>query len=282
MRVDSHHHLWDLDIAPRGWLAGDVLAPINRTFSMDDFYAERASAKIDKSILVQTLPDYDEMKEFFNVATNHDSVIGVVAWIDMSKSDCFENLETYLDLSGASKLVGIRDGAQGRTDTQWLSSDQVVKNVSQLVPEGLTFDLLVDPPHLAASAKLVEQCPDTTFILDHIGKPNIGKGDDGELKEWAKLIENLAANQNVFCKVSGMVTEANWQDWKNDDFKRYFDVVLNSFGIDRIMYGSDWPVCKLAASYEQVANLAEYLVADLSESEKEKFWSLNALKAYGI
>jgi L-fuconolactonase len=282
MRVDSHHHLWDLDIAPRGWLAGDVLAPINRTFSMDDFYAERASAKIDKSILVQTLPDYDEMKEFFNVAANHDSVIGVVAWIDMSKSDCFENLEKYLDLPGANKLVGIRDGAQGRTDTQWLSSDQVVKNVSQLVPEGLTFDLLVDPPHLAASAKLVKKCPDTTFILDHIGKPNIGKGDDGELREWAKLIENLAANQNVFCKVSGMVTEANWQDWKNDDFKRYFDVVLNSFGIDRIMYGSDWPVCKLAASYEQVANLAEYLVADLSESEKEKFWSLNALKAYGI
>jgi L-fuconolactonase len=249
---------------------------------MDDFYAERASAKIDKSILVQTLPDYDEMKEFFNVAANHDSVIGVVAWIDMSNSDCFENLEKYLDLPGANKLVGIRDGAQGRTDTQWLSSDQVVKNVSQLVPEGLTFDLLVDPPHLAASAKLVEQCPDTTFILDHIGKPNIGKGDDGELKEWTKLIENLAANQNVFCKVSGMVTEANWQAWKNDDFKRYFDVVLNSFGIDRIMYGSDWPVCKLAASYEQVANLAEYLVADFSESEKEKFWSLNALKAYGI
>jgi len=231
---------------------------------------------------VQTLPDYDEMKEFFNVAANHDSVIGVVTWIDMSKSDCFENLEKYLDLPGANKLVGIRDGAQGRTDTQWLSSDQVVKNVSQLVSEGLTFDLLVDPPHLAASAKLVEQCPDTTFILDHIGKPNIGKGDDGELKEWAKLIEDLAANQNVFCKVSGMVTEANWQDWKNDDFKRYFDVVLNSFGIDRIMYGSDWPVCKLAASYEQVANLAEYLVADFSESEKEKFWSLNALKAYGI
>ena len=282
MRVDSHHHLWDLDIAPRGWLAGDVLAPINRTFSMDDFYAERASAKIDKSILVQTLSDYAEMKEFFNVAENHESIVGVVAWIDTSKSDCFEKLETYLDLPGANKLVGIRDGAQGRTDTEWLVSEQVVKNVTQLVQEGLTFDLLVDPPHLAASAKLVKQCPDTTFVLDHIGKPNIGKGDNGELKEWSKLIEDLAANQNVSCKVSGMVTEANWQTWKNDDFKRYFDVVLNSFGIDRIMYGSDWPVCKLAASYEQVANLAEYLVADLSESEKEKFWSLNALKAYGI
>ena len=168
MRIDSHHHLWDLEIAQRGWLAGEVLAPINRTFSMDDFYAERASASIDKSILVQTLPDYDEMKEFFNVAANHDSVIGVVAWIDMSKSDCFENLEKYLDLPGANKLVGIRDGAQGRTDTEWLVSEQVVKNVTQLVQEGLTFDLLVDPPHLAASAKLVKQCPDTTFILDHI------------------------------------------------------------------------------------------------------------------
>ncbi len=282
MRIDSHHHLWDLEIAQRGWLAGEVLAPINRTFSMDDFYAERASAKIDKSILVQTLSDYEEMKEFFNVAANHDSVIGVVAWIDMSKSDCFENLEKYLDLPGANKLVGIRDGAQGRTDTQWLSSHQVVKNVSQLVQEGLTFDLLVDPPHLAASAKLVQQCPDTTFILDHIGKPNIGKADDGELKEWSKLIENLAANQNVLCKVSGMVTEANWKSWEKKDFKKYFDVVLNSFGADRIMFGSDWPVCKLAASYDQVANLAEFLVDDLSQTDKEKFWSLNALKAYGI
>jgi L-fuconolactonase len=222
------------------------------------------------------------MKEFFNVAANHDSVIGVVAWIDMSKSDCFENLEKYLDLPGANKLVGIRDGAQGRTDTQWLSSDQVVKNVSQLVQEGLTFDLLVDPPHVAASAKLVKQCPDTTFILDHIGKPNISKGDDGELKEWSNLIQNLAANQNVFCKVSGMVTEANWKSWENQNFKRYFDVILNSFGTERIMYGSDWPVCKLAASYDQVAQLAEFLVVELSATEKEKFWSLNALKAYGI
>jgi len=282
MRIDSHHHLWDLEIAQRGWLAGEVLAPINRTFSMDDFYAERASAKIDKSILVQTLSDYDEMKEFFNVAANHESIVGVVAWIDTSKSDCFEKLETYLDLPGANKLVGIRDGAQGRRDTGWLSSDQVVKNVSQLVQEGLTFDLLVDPPHLAASAKLVKQCPDTTFILDHIGKPNIGKGDDGELKEWSNLIQNLAANQNVFCKVSGMVTEANWKSWENQNFKRYFDVILNSFGTERIMFGSDWPVCKLAASYDQVAKLAEFLVAELSTTEKEKFWSLNALKAYGI
>jgi L-fuconolactonase len=282
MRIDSHHHLWDLEIAQRGWLAGEVLAPINRTFSMDDFYAERASAKIDKSILVQTLSDYDEMKEFFNVAANHESIVGVVAWIDTSKSDCFEKLETYLDLPGANKLVGIRDGAQGRTDTGWLSSDQVVKNVSQLVQEGLTFDLLVDPPHMAASAKLVKQCPDTTFILDHIGKPNIGKGDDRELKEWSNLIQNLAANQNVFCKVSGMVTEAKWDSWQNQYFKRYFDVILNSFGTERIMFGSDWPVCKLAASYDQVAKLAEFLVAELSATEKEKFWSLNAMKAYGI
>jgi L-fuconolactonase len=191
-------------------------------------------------------------------------------------------IEKYLDLPGANKLVGIRDGAQGRTDTQWLSSDQVVKNVSQLVQEGLTFDLLVDPPHLAASAKLVKQCPDTTFILDHIGKPNISKGDDGELKEWSNLIQNLAANQNVFCKVSGMVTEANWKSWENQNFKRYFDVILNSFGTERIMYGSDWPVCKLAASYDQVAQLAEFLVVELSATEKEKFWSLNALKTYGI
>jgi L-fuconolactonase len=118
--------------------------------------------------------------------------------------------------------------------------------------------------------------------LDHIGKPNVGKGDKGELAAWSQSIRQLAANKNVYCKVSGMVTEADWKSWEEKDFNPYFDVVLGAFGVDRIMYGSDWPVCKLAATYEQVAKLAEYLIQDLSPSEKEKFWALNAKKAYGI
>ena len=282
MRIDSHHHLWDLAISPRPWLAGEMLAGIKRTFSMKDFYAERASAQIDQSILVQTISEYDEMKEFFAVAAEHESVVGVVAWIDMSSTDCFQQLEKYLDLPGADRLVGIRDGAQGRADAQWLAGDQIAVNARKLAEKDLAFDLLVDPSNLAASTQLVSHCPDTTFVLDHIGKPNIAKGDQGELAAWSHSINELAKNKNVSCKISGMVTEADWKAWEEKDFKRYFDVVLNAFGADRIMYGSDWPVCKLAATYEQVAQLAEYLIQDLSSSEKEKFWALNAKKAYGI
>jgi L-fuconolactonase len=282
MRIDSHHHLWDLAISPRPWLAGDMLAGISRTFSMKDFYAERASAQIDQSILVQTISEYDEMKEFFAVAAEHESVVGVVAWIDMSSTDCFQQLEKYLDLPGADRLVGIRDGAQGRADAQWLAGDQIAVNARKLAEKDLAFDLLVDPSNLAASTQLVSRCPDTTFVLDHIGKPNIAKGDQSELATWSHSINELAKNKNVSCKISGMVTEADWKAWKEKDFKRYFEVVLNAFGADRIMYGSDWPVCKLAATYEQVAQLAEYLIQDLIPSEKEKFWALNAKKAYGI
>ena len=259
-----------------------MLAGISRTFSMKDFYAERASAQIDQSILVQTISEYDEMKEFFAVAAEHESVVGVVAWIDMSSTDCFQQLEKYLDLPGAERLVGIRDGAQGRADAQWLAGDQIAVNARKLAEKDLAFDLLVDPSNLAASTQLVSHCPDTTFVLDHIGKPNIAKGDQGELAAWSHSINELAKNKNVSCKISGMVTEADWKAWEEKDFKRYFDVVLNAFGADRIMYGSDWPVCKLAATYEQVAQLAEYLIQDLSPSEKEKFWALNAKKAYGI
>ena len=282
MRIDSHHHLWDLAISPRPWLAGEMLAGISRTFSMKDFYAERASAQIDQSILVQTISEYDEMKEFFAVAAEHESVVGVVAWIDMSSTDCFQQLEKYLDLPGAERLVGIRDGAQGRADAQWLAGDQIAVNARKLAEKDLAFDLLVDPSNLAASTQLVSRCPDTTFVLDHIAKPNIAKGDQSELATWSHSINELAKNKNVSCKISGMVTEADWKAWAEKDFKRYFEVVLNAFGADRIMYGSDWPVCKLAATYEQVAQLAEYLTQDLSSSEKEKFWALNAKKAYGI
>ena len=259
-----------------------MLAGIKRTFSMKDFYSERASAQIDQSILVQTISEYDEMKEFFAVAAEHESVVGVVAWIDMSSTDCLQQLEKYLDLPGADRLVGIRDGAQGRADAQWLAGDQIAVNARKLAENDLAFDLLVDPSNLAASTQLVSHCPDTTFVLDHIGKPNIAKGDQGELAAWSHSINELAKNKNVSCKISGMVTEADWKAWEEKDFKRYFDVVLNAFGADRIMYGSDWPVCKLAATYEQVAQLAEYLIQDLSPSEKEKFWALNAKKAYGI
>jgi L-fuconolactonase len=149
----------------------------------------------------------------------------------MSDAGCFQKLEKYLDIPGAQKLVGIRDGAQGRVDANWLSGDQIVANVRKLAEKNLAFDLLVDPSNLTASTQLVRLCPDTTFVLDHIGKPNVGKGDKDELAAWSQSIHQLAANENVYCKVSGMVTEADWKSWEEKDFNPYFDVVLSAFDL---------------------------------------------------
>lgn len=263
----------------RDWLTGDALDPIKRNFTMHNFLIEHEDSKIDLSILVQSATSYDELPEMFEVAQEHQSIAGLVAWIDMSANDCINRLSAYLDYPGAEKLIGIRDGAQGRSDTSWLRSESVINNVKKLAKSGFTFDLLVDPPHLAASIALAQQVPESIFILDHIGKQNIAKR---EISEWATAIKELAKSENVFCKISGMVTEANWKNWENRDFKPYFEVVLENFGFDRIMFGSDWPVCKLAATYNQVVELAEFLVSEFSEAEKDNFWCNTAQKAYGI
>jgi L-fuconolactonase len=278
-RIDSHHHLWDLKTLDREWIIGEKLAPIKRTFAMEEFQEDRASSSIDLSILVQSATSYAEIREMFDLAQEHRSIAGLVAWIDMSSMDCIDLLDSYLDLPGAERLVGIRDGAQGRVDIGWLNSENVVRNVMKLASKNLAFDLLVDPPHLPASILLVKQVPEVTFILDHIGKPNIATG---EISEWSTVIKELAKLKNIYCKISGMATEANWKNWQVEDFRPYFEVVLNAFGIDRIMFGSDWPVCNLAASYQQVVEIAEYLVSELSESERNKFWAKNARTAYAI
>lgn len=279
MKIDSHHHLWDKAGAPREWLFAPGLAPINRAFTMENYRSECSTARIDSSILVQSASSYEELKEMFDLAVADKMIVGLVSWVDISAADSMETLEKYLGFPGSEKLVGIRDGAQGRMDTNWLSSEQVVRNVRELAKHDLTFDLLVDPPHLRASVELVQKLPDNIFVLDHIGKPNIA---EREISAWESIIKKLADSDNVFCKVSGLVTEANWHSWENVDFKPYFDVVLEAFGIDRLMYGSDWPVCKLAASYQEVVELAEYLISDLSNSEKAKFWGLNAARAYRL
>jgi len=278
-RIDSHHHLWDLKTLDREWIIGEELAPIKRTFAMEEFLQERASSHIDLSILVQSATSYVEIREMFDLAQEHKSIAGLVAWIDMSSMECIDRLDSYLDLPGAERLVGIRDGAQGRVDIGWLNSQTVVRNVMKLASKNLAFDLLVDPPHLPASVSLIKQVPEVTFILDHIGKPNIA---NGEISEWSSVIKELAKPENIYCKISGMATEADWQNWQVTDFRPYFEVVLDAFGIERIMFGSDWPVCNLAASYQQVVEIAEYLVSELSESEKNKFWSKNARTAYAI
>lgn len=279
MKIDSHHHIWDLSVRAQDWIVGDAMAPINRNFLMGDLRNEIKNAGIDKTVIVQTVTNYDETPELLDLATKDPMVAGIVGWLNIDGQDAIAHLDNYQSLPGASYLKGIRDIVQDHPDSNYLARPQVDKNVKELGKRGIAFDILTKTPELAGAIKLVKKNPDVQFVLDHISKPYISKG---EFEPWASLIKEIAALENVVCKVSGIVTEADWKDWSNEDITPYFEIILNNFGANRLMYGSDWPVCKLAGSYDEVFGLANFLVQNLSPAEKESFWSGCANRAYNL
>jgi len=279
MRIDSHHHIWDLNVRPQTWMKGDELKPISRTILMNEFEPELEKSKIDYTVIVQTVPTIDETPEFLDLSLSHPKVCAVVGWLDLESDDIRPVLEKYLAHTGGKNLVSIRDMAQDKDDPNWLIRDDVVKNVHRIADAGLTFDILTKPPQLAAAVKLVKQSPNNIFVLDHISKPYIAKG---EMQPWADQISEIASYENVSVKVSGLFTEANWSDWSNKSFKPYLNHILKSFTPDRMMFGSDWPVCLLAASYSQTIDLMEEFAKDFSKSEQESFWAGTAKRAYKL
>ena len=280
MRVDSHHHLWDLSIRPQEWMVGDGMEPVARNFNTDDLRAAIAGTKIEKTVLVHATTTYDETYELLEIAQNDETVIAVIGWLQIDSPDAIAHCEKYLEAPGGSYLKGIRDVAQDLPDSNYLAKPQSIATVQQLGKMGLTYDILTKTPELRAAIDLVKACPDVQFVLDHISKPYIAKG---EIEPWKSLITELASFENVSCKISGMVTEAKWNNWKYEDFAPYVDHIIESFSPQRLMFGSDWPVALLAApSYSEVVHLAEGLTATLSETESELFWRKNTLSAYKI
>mgnify|MGYP000560073206 FL=1 len=279
MRIDSHHHIWDLNVRPQTWMKGDELKPISRTILMNELEPELERSKIDYTVIVQTVPTIDETPEFLDLSLSHPKVCAVVGWLDLESDDIRPVLEKYLAHAGGKNLVSIRDMAQDKDDPNWLIRDDVVKNVHRIAEAGLTFDILTKPPQLAAAVKLVKQSPNNVFVLDHISKPYIVKD---ELQPWADQISEIASYENVSVKVSGLFTEANWSNWNNESFKPYLDHILQSFTPDRMMFGSDWPVCLLAASYSQTIDLMEEFAKDFSKSEQESFWAGTAKRFYRL
>ena len=279
MRIDSHQHIWDLNVRPQTWMKGDELKPISRTILMNELEPELERSKIDYTVIVQTVPTIDETPEFLDLSLSHPKVCAVVGWLDLESDDIRPVLEKYLAHAGGKNLVSIRDIAQDKDDPNWLIRDDVVKNVHRIAEAGLTFDILTKPQQLAAAVKLVKQSPNNIFVLDHISKPYIAKG---EMKPWADQISEIASYENVSVKVSGLFTEANWSNWSNESFKPYLDHILKSFTPDRMMFGSDWPVCLLAASYGQTIDLMEEFAKDFSKSEQESFWAGTAKRFYRL
>jgi L-fuconolactonase len=279
MRIDSHHHVWDLSVRPQTWMKGDELKPISRSILMDELEPELEKAKIDFTVIVQTVPTPDETPEFLDLSLTHPKICAVVGWLDLESTDIRPQLEKYLSHPGAKNLVSIRDIAQDKPDPNWFLREDVIKNIHRIAEYGLTFDILTKPPQLAAAVEMVKQSPQNTFVLDHISKPYIAKN---EMQPWADQISEIASHENVFVKVSGLFTEANWHNWNHQTFAPYLDHILNTFTPARMMFGSDWPVCLLAATYTDTINLMEEFVKEFSVSEQESFWANTAKRAYKL
>jgi L-fuconolactonase len=273
-RIDAHHHVWDLSARSHAWLDAAKMAPVRRTFTLDDLAGNAAATGVTATVLVQVLPDLDETRDFLTLAAESRLVSGVVGWIDLTEPGASDTLAALPE-----GLVGVRHGVQSEADPAWLNRPDVRRGLAAVADAGLAYDLLTLPHQLQAAIDTVSALPELTFVLDHLSKPPIAAG---ELEPWRGRILELAARPNVFCKLSGMVTEADWDSWRTSDLRPYAETVLEAFGPERVMFGSDWPVCLLAAGYDQVVSAADELCAGLSESERAEIFAGTARRAYKL
>jgi L-fuconolactonase len=277
--IDAHHHLWDLDRRAQAWLDVPQLAPIRRSFTASQFSALAEQAGVSRSVLVQVLPDAEETREFLALAAGQPLVAGVVGWTDLTAPDVAERLAALRESPGGDRLVGIRHLVQGEADARWLCRADVRRGLRAVAEAGLCYDLLTLPHQLPAAIETVRALPGLEFVLDHLSKPPIASG---ELEPWAALLRELAAEPNVCCKLSGMVTEADQESWTPADLRPYAETALSVFGAQRLMFGSDWPVCLVAGSYEQVVAAARDVTGGLSPHERAAVFHDTAARVYGL
>ncbi|MBI2928307.1 MAG: amidohydrolase family protein [Verrucomicrobia bacterium] len=275
MRIDSHQHFWTLGQYPHAWIT-EPLKVIRHDFRPRDLKPLLERHRLDACVLVQTFSSLDETKFFLRLAHEHPWIGGVVGWVDLTDARVGETLD---ELRRDPKLVGIRHVVHDEPDVNWLRRANVQRGLAELAKRNFPYDLLIRPPHLAASLEVARKFPDLPLVVDHIAKPRIAaRGWD----DWADGLTALARCPNVWCKLSGMITEADWTRWQPGDLKRYVDHVLAVFGPGRVMFGSDWPVCLLAGSYDQVVEAAEINTAGLSAAERDALWGANAARFYRL
>lgn len=277
--VDAHHHVWDLAVRDQEWITGEELAPIRRSFTLADLEPEVRAAGVGATVLVQTVSVAEETPEFLALADGSDLVAGVVGWTDLTAPDVADTLAALRALPGGDRLTGIRHQVQGESDPDWLLRPDVQHGLAAVADAGLAYDLIVRPHQLPVATAAAALLPGLTFVLDHAGKPPVAQG---RLQPWADDLRALAALPNTVCKLSGLVTEADPRHWTVDDLRPYTDVLLDRFGPGRLMFGSDWPVCRLAATYEEVLGAARTLTADLSEDERAAVFSATATRVYRL
>jgi L-fuconolactonase len=275
MRVDAHQHFWLYNEQEYGWI-GPEMAALRRDFLPEHLIPLQEALQIEGTVAVQARQTVDETRWLLQLAGQHPQIQGVVGWIDLCDPDVGQQLEA---LCAHGRLRGVRHVVQDEPDDRFLLRPDFTRGIGLLAAFGLTYDILIYPRHLPVACEFVAQFPEQWFVLDHIAKPPIA---EGRLQPWAEGIRRLAEQPRVYCKASGMVTEAAWDRWTAADFRPYLDVVVGAFGTERIMLGSDWPVCTVAGSYAEVMGLAYDYLAQFSAAEQAAMAGGNAARFYGL
>lgn len=275
MIIDAHQHLWIYDPVRDSWI-DESMQVLRKNFLPEDLSPVLNQNSINRTIAVQADQSENETNFLLELADKNEWISGVVGWVNLMAPDIEKKLEHF---SSNKKLKGFRYIVQNEPDDNFILRENFQRGISLLKNYNFTYDILIYPHQLPAAIKLAERHPHQKFILDHIAKPYIKKN---KTEPWASGIKELAMNQNVFCKISGLITEADHKNWKKTDIYPYLDIVFNAFGYDRLLFGSDWPVCLLAGSYKQVINLIEDYMRNDSEENKEKVFGKNAISFYNI
>ncbi|GAC1301006.1 MAG: amidohydrolase family protein [Mucilaginibacter sp.] len=274
-KIDSHQHFWKFDPVRDSWI-DDTMSAIRGDFMPGDLKPILKKFEIDGCVAVQADQSETETEFLLNLAEENDFIKGVVGWVDLRDGAVGKRLAYF---SRFKKLKGFRHVLQGETDRALMLSPQFAKGISALKRHDFTYDILIFPDQLGYTHQFVKTFGGHRFVIDHIAKPDI---KNKNIDRWANGMRAIARHENVWCKVSGMITEADWQNWVLSDFEPYLDVVFEAFGPKRVMFGSDWPVCNVAGGYKQMLSVVKNYTSKLSENEQARFWGLNAIEFYKL
>jgi L-fuconolactonase len=274
-RIDAHQHFWHFDPVRDSWI-NEEMKSIQRDFLPPDLLPLLQDNGFDGCVAVQANQSESETEFLAALAADNEFIFGVVGWIDLRAADISERLAKY---KAYPVVKGFRHVLQGEAQRDFMLRPDFKRGIAALRQYDFLYDILVFPDQLNYSAELVAAFPDQPFVIDHLAKPGIKKG---EIEGWKSDIEKIASYPNVYCKISGMVTEADWSGWKQSDFVPYMDVVVNAFGTNRIMFGSDWPVCQVAATYKEVAGIVKEYFSSFSQAEQDRFFGGNATSFYHL
>ncbi|HEU5459514.1 MAG TPA: amidohydrolase family protein [Pyrinomonadaceae bacterium] len=273
--IDSHQHFWQVGRFDYPWMTSD-LGVLYRDYLPVELAPILKTNGVEKTVLVQASNSIAESRWLLNLAAENSFIAGVVGWVDLMSPDVDAQLS---ELAAHPKFKGVRHLVESEPQDDWLVQPAVLSGLKRLSTYGLSYDLLVHTRHLKYVPRVAETCPDLALVIDHLAKPPIAKN---EIDEWSQAFKPLASYPNIRCKLSGLVTEANWTSWQTDDLRPFVEFALESFGPDRLMFGSDYPVCLLASSYDRVLASFQEILKSLTGDEHEKIFSKNAAKFYRL